>query len=294
MTQRLPDPEDHRSDWDSSNQDGTSGCDSPPAYESLEIMASAATPTPQNFTSGPKGNDRAPVQRALLYTWSNCEIGQGWGALVLEMALNAKHHSGYSDLPGAAGLMVKCRDVPRLMREGFFWSAENILPEEDYMSHSTTPGWSDIGFHHKRVWSLADKSNGDTPLWVAQLEVRSHSVTILSGFQVHNLSRKNVHRANAWNEESYLVYHFESQSPRDSTTASTTKCLYRAGGRGQNRGRARLVAMRTFQARRWNRKMGAMDVPLRHFLPVNMSAPSLIKSPAAASCCSCRNCVVGL
>jgi hypothetical protein len=184
-------------------------------------MASAATPTPQNSTSGPEENDRAPVQRALLYTWSNCEIGQGWGALVLEMALNAKHHSGYSDLPWAAGLMVKCRDVPRLMREGFFWSAENILPEEGYMSHSTTPGWSDIGFHHKRVWSLADKSNGDTPLWVAQLEVRSHSVTILSGFQVHNLSRKNVHRANAWNEERYLVYHFGSQSPRDSYN-----CIY--------------------------------------------------------------------
>ncbi|KAK4152177.1 hypothetical protein C8A00DRAFT_35146 [Chaetomidium leptoderma] len=215
MTQRLPDAEGRQSDRDSSNQDGTSGCDSPPAYESLEIMTSAATPTPQKSTSGPEGNDRAPVQHALLYTWSNCEVGQGWGALVFEMALNPRHHSGYSGLPWAAGLVVKCRDVPRLMREGFFWSAENILPEEGYMSHSTIPAWSNIGFDHERVWSLADKSNGETPLWVAQLEVLSHSVTILSGFQVHNLSRKNVHRAHAWNAEKQLVYRFEYHSPRD-------------------------------------------------------------------------------
>jgi hypothetical protein len=218
MTQRLPDPEGRQSNRDSSNQGGTSGCNSPPAYESLEnlaIMTYAATPTPQKSTNGPEGNDRAPVQHALRYTWSNCEIGQGWGALLLEMALNARHHSGYSGLPWAAGLRVKCRDVPRLMREGFFWSAENILPEEGYMSHWKIPGWSDIGFHHKHVWSLADKSNGETPHWVAQLEVLSHSVSILSSFQVNNLSRENVHKAHAWNAERQLVYHFESQSPRD-------------------------------------------------------------------------------
>jgi hypothetical protein len=107
------------------------------------------------------------------------------------------------------------------MREGFFWSAENILPEEGYMSHSTTPAWSDLGFHHTRVWGLADKSNGETPLWVAQLEVLSHSVSIPSDFQVHNLSRENVHRSQAWNAERQLVYHFESCSPRDSYN-----CIY--------------------------------------------------------------------
>lgn len=179
-------------------------------------MTSAATPTPQKTTSGPEQNDRAPVQHApLCYTWSKCEFGQGWGALILEMALPPRHPFGYSGLPWSASLIVKCRDVPRLMREGFFWSAENILPEEGYMSPSTTREWSDMGFDHKRVWRLVDKANGETPLWVAELEVMSHSVTTLSGFQLHNLSREIVHRADAWNAERQLVYHFESYSPMD-------------------------------------------------------------------------------
>jgi hypothetical protein len=180
------------------------------------------------------------------------------------------------------------------MREGFFWSAENILPEEGYMSHSTIPGWSDIGFHHKRAWSLTDKSNGETPLWVAQLEVLSHSVTILSGFLVHNLSRENVHNAHAWNAESQLVYHFESQSPRDCYN-----CIYDDMSlqgwwpwpRPREGWTRRDVDVST---RRWNQRMRVVDFPPCHFLPVNMSAPSLIKSPAAASCCSYQNCVMGL
>ncbi|KAK4155233.1 hypothetical protein C8A00DRAFT_31942 [Chaetomidium leptoderma] len=71
MTQRLPDADDCQSDQGSSKQVGTSNCDSPPAYESLESLESVTSPTPQKSTSGFEGNDRAPVQQASLYTWSN-------------------------------------------------------------------------------------------------------------------------------------------------------------------------------------------------------------------------------
>lgn len=167
MTQRL-----RQSDQDSRNQDGAPEGDSPPTYESLEMGSSANMRLPQKPTDEPGGNDNPPPQQALLYTWNNCEFGEGpWGLLIFEMTVSPRHHTGYHGRPWAAGLKVKCRDVPRLMREGFFWLAENILPEEGYVSHSTTDARSGIGFVHKRVWSLTNKSNGETPLWVAHLEV---------------------------------------------------------------------------------------------------------------------------
>jgi len=115
--------------------------------------------------------------------------------------------------PWGASLVVKCRDVPRLMRAGVFWSADNILPEEGYMSHSPPLEWSSIGFHHERVWQLADKSNGETPLWVAQLRVTSHSLAILSDFEVQKLSRHIVYTAGAWNAEDKPVYCFDYHRP---------------------------------------------------------------------------------
>jgi hypothetical protein len=36
----------------------------------------------------------------------------------------------YRAVSWAASLFVRCDDVARLMREGFFWSADNIVPEE--------------------------------------------------------------------------------------------------------------------------------------------------------------------
>lgn len=217
MTQRLPDAQGRPSDRENGIQDRASGCDfddRPPAYESLETVESAATTTPRNPTGGPEANDKAPVRPEFVYTWNNCKIGQGWGAVGLDMSPNP-HRSGFRGLPWAAGLLVKCRDVPRLMREGFFWSAEDILPEGGYMSHSTPPEWSHIGFAHERVWSLADRSNGETPLWVARLNVLSPSIAILKGFRPDTLSRENVHKAHAWNAEKRLVYHFEYLSPGD-------------------------------------------------------------------------------
>ena len=89
------------------------------------------------------------------------------------------------------------------------------------MSHSTPSEWSNIGFDHERVWSLADKLNGETPLWVAHLEARSRSVPTLSGFQLRNLSRENVHRAHAWNADQQLVYHFDNHS-----LSNSFNCIY--------------------------------------------------------------------
>jgi hypothetical protein len=70
----------------------------------------------------------------------------------------------YGTAPWAAILSVKCQDMPRLMRDGFFWSADNVVPEEGCMP-TTRPEWVAKGFEHTRRWTLIDQSNsnGGTP-----------------------------------------------------------------------------------------------------------------------------------
>lgn len=111
-------------------------------------------------------------------------------------------------------LIVKSRDVPLLMREGFFWSAENVLPEEGYISRETRREWTDLGFHYTRTWILTDKSNDETPLWVGHLGDFSKSGEIVPGFRVRSLSRENVHAAWAWNRLQKATYTYEYRQPR--------------------------------------------------------------------------------
>ncbi|KAG7285551.1 hypothetical protein NEMBOFW57_010180 [Staphylotrichum longicolle] len=128
--------------------------------------------------------------------------------------------------PWAAILEVKCRDVPHLMREGFFWSAENVLPEEGYLSPESRPEWTALGCRHKRTWILADQSdNGQgqrrDPQWVGRLEVVSPVPEALPGFRVQELSRSNVYSAAAWNAREQLVYRYDYRSP-----SQNCNCIY--------------------------------------------------------------------
>ncbi len=61
-----------------------------------------------------------------------------------------------------AGLEVKCPDVPRLMREGFHWDADNVVREEGYLEineeepteagvrRTESTRWYDL--HQPRLW----------------------------------------------------------------------------------------------------------------------------------------------
>lgn len=114
---------------------------------------------------------------------------------------------------------MKCDDVPRLMREGFFWSANNILREEGYFGHSLRHEWTTKGYRHVRTWILADRPSGgesENPRWVGRLEVVSASLELLSGFRVDKLSSKNVCGADAWDARDHAIYHYKRNAPGDN------------------------------------------------------------------------------
>lgn len=144
-------------------QDATSDHDTPPAYESVESLAPATASTPTKATDGPKESGRPSVQQGLSNTFDRYgKFDQGWGILQLRMVPNPGARD-YRKAPWLAILNVKSEDVPRLMRDGFFWSAENVLPEEGSMSRVTSPEWAVGSSLHKRTWILADKFNQKTP-----------------------------------------------------------------------------------------------------------------------------------
>jgi hypothetical protein len=128
----------------------------------------------------------------------------------------------YGKAPWAALFNVHCQDVPRLMRDGFFWSVDNVLPEEGSMPPPRTE-WAAKGFRYTRRWILSDKSNnnGGTPRWVGRLVVISPSVELLARFRVQNLSPNQICSANAWDSDSDLVYNYNCR-----VSGQNFNCIY--------------------------------------------------------------------
>lgn len=221
----LPDADGRQSDADGSDhtEDATSDCDSdtPRSCKSLHVKS-----LPPSITSMPSGattikeSDAPSVHQGFSCTFDKYDRhDQGWGKIDIRMLPTL----GTSERePWAAVLEVKCRDVPRLMREGFFWSAENVLPEEGHISPESRHHWTALGCLYKRTWILADKSNdGQTPRWVGRLEVTSPLLEVLSGFRTQHLSRNNICAATAWNALEQSIYNYDHQFPSDNYN-----CIY--------------------------------------------------------------------
>jgi hypothetical protein len=133
---------------------------------------------------------------------------QWTGSLTLRMVPDPSMPD-YGKASWAAIFGVKCRDVPQLMREGLFWSVDNVLPEEGHMLHSLKPEWEARGFQHGRQWILADKpSDGEVPKWVAFLTVISPSLELVTRFRIQDLSPSKVCNATAWDAANRLIYNY--------------------------------------------------------------------------------------
>ncbi|KAI1438157.1 hypothetical protein GGR50DRAFT_534160 [Xylaria sp. CBS 124048] len=119
-----------------------------------------------------------------------------------------------------AELLVKCDDVPRLMREGLHWDETNIIGEEGfidigginsiYKPDTTIPSYADSErWHVKNHYFLTDSQHAP-PLWNAHLSVYARDIPSLSRFTLRGLSRKNTVAAMAWSEAEEIIYVYEN------------------------------------------------------------------------------------
>ncbi|KAL2128700.1 hypothetical protein VTI74DRAFT_8821 [Chaetomium olivicolor] len=125
------------------------------------LAGSPATTSSQQAASNSKENRKPQGQRQQQGKTEALTIGprstidsfdrydQWTGTLMLRIVPDPTAPD-YGIASWAALLCVECQDVPRLMREGFFWSVDNVLPEEGYMFHSTKREWAAKGFQHSR------------------------------------------------------------------------------------------------------------------------------------------------
>lgn len=119
----------------------------------------------------------------------------------------------YTPNPWLAVLRIECKDVPRLMREGFFWSAANVLPEEGYISDDVRPLCAKLGCRHKRTWTIADRPNDEASQWSGRIELSSPLLETVAQFRIADLSRASVFVAYGWNKAGYSTYRYDHRYP---------------------------------------------------------------------------------
>ncbi|KAI0871589.1 hypothetical protein GGS24DRAFT_53759 [Hypoxylon argillaceum] len=171
---------------------------SPPSYEESRInpMPGMYPLLQQPVTRGSPYQEsklRPSISFGFCPNPSDLTRNQAWGAL----------------------LMVKCDDVPRLMREGFHWDGANVIREEGYIDR-------DFRYAHRRKdgkrWAstrhyyLQDLQQ--PPRWVATIKVFALNPGTVCQFDLNQLSRESMQWATALNPFSrHHIYNWDSWSP---------------------------------------------------------------------------------
>ncbi|KAI1124550.1 hypothetical protein F5Y10DRAFT_284967 [Nemania abortiva] len=178
---------------------------SPPSYEESK-------PMPGTY---PLLQQPGPVTRGNPYRESEqrCSLMFGFCPDPSDLTLNQDW---------AAVLMVKCRDVPCLMREGFYWDGANVIREEGYIDCDFTyalcrqDGKRWAGTRHYFLKDLQQ------PLrWVATIQVFALNPRTIYQFDLNQLSReRSMQWATAIHQSSeHLIYHWHHCSPAERFNA---------------------------------------------------------------------------
>ncbi|KAI0428001.1 hypothetical protein F5Y09DRAFT_344081 [Xylaria sp. FL1042] len=105
-----------------------------------------------------------------------------------------------------ATLKVKCKDVPSLMREGFYWSDANVIQEEGYVSKDIYAwGRDSKKWCNKRHYFLKDIQE-EPPRWIATIEVVAVQDQTIYRFDLEQLSLETTYMASATSQVGHQIY----------------------------------------------------------------------------------------
>ncbi|KAI1119017.1 hypothetical protein F5Y14DRAFT_118657 [Nemania sp. NC0429] len=105
-----------------------------------------------------------------------------------------------------AALLVKCDDVPSLMREGFHWDRTNIIKEEGYFDYDYTNAGCSWTWNGTRHYFLEDLQR--PPRWIATIEVFAAKHETLCCFDLGQLSLGNNCRTTAYSQSRKRIYEY--------------------------------------------------------------------------------------
>lgn len=109
-------------------------------------------------------------------------------------------------------LVVSAKNVPRLMRKGFYWSSEHIKPAHTIIITDTVgKKYSDFDlssldrrWQRAKIYQMEDLNEG----WWGSLVVAAEDCATLNTFDPEQLSVDNIWKAGAWNWQQHRVYSY--------------------------------------------------------------------------------------
>ncbi|KAI0380108.1 hypothetical protein F5Y04DRAFT_106348 [Hypomontagnella monticulosa] len=174
--------------------------------------SSSVTPNPyENFMYSTQSQDRSNNRATAgeLYHGEN-----GSHSIEIHMSPNSKGTSTPSAQPWIGHILVKCPEIPKLMREGLFFDDANIIKEEgyfDFLETSEAVGQDGAEFIMIRHFFLTDLRL--PPRWTANLKIYANAVGILHNFKVSRLSKDMIDAVWAWGNGRKTIYHFDATNP---------------------------------------------------------------------------------
>ncbi|CAH0058643.1 unnamed protein product [Clonostachys solani] len=123
-----------------------------------------------------------------------------------------------------ACLEFTTRDLPRLMVEGFFWDAGNVVPEGgggSVVAGELRQYEQQFGFRHARVYRCRSGGDGG-PEWTGTIRVSARELRVLTEFEIGMLSVDLVFRMEAScgsGESRQKVYQYSVQEEEKSFNA---------------------------------------------------------------------------
>lgn len=203
------------------------------AQWNLAPMIVNSSPNDHSTTNGnwvPESNSRPPNERSptewlLLYfeairrtwppiapdSWYRPGSSPGLGRVTFIFGQDIdelRNETPLDQLNGwTAQLDLVARDLPSMMRDGFFLTVENIRQGENHTKQTHTEG---IGQLNLRCYTVA------SPTWSGSLNVCAATVRPVADFRLHHLSADKVFFVMALNHKSDQVYHYDARSPENN------------------------------------------------------------------------------
>ncbi|KAI3341059.1 hypothetical protein F4824DRAFT_486923 [Ustulina deusta] len=116
----------------------------------------------------------------------------------------------------AAILFVKCSNVPRLMREGFYWDSANVVDEDGYINTNLVDRVffrrDGKQWNGRRNYFLKDLQ--EPQRWTAMIEVFALRHETLCRFDLSQLSRERIHCVLALSQGGDHIYEYCHGKPQ--------------------------------------------------------------------------------
>ncbi|KAM5354205.1 hypothetical protein ACJ41O_000855 [Fusarium nematophilum] len=138
-------------------------------------------------------------------------------------------------------MTVQVEDLPRLMKDGFFWSMDNVLeagggfageksnaPHDVVMDEqlamegvrkcyispeATAQGWKHVRFYH-----LVDLPK-ENPRWIADLAIYARELRLLTNFALNSLNLSHVSGVQGHDLNGTMVYNYVASDPNRNLNA---------------------------------------------------------------------------